>query len=138
MKIFFARLLALFLLAGAFNAYALSEREFNTPGINVVKARMQARHGQLQGYYNSGAVGLNLDGTIELRDEASVPLVFRRKLAALVDAENQDRDTLYGEISNAYAHPEWRVEVRAVFAKRWLKHAHRGWWIMSDHGWIQK
>jgi hypothetical protein len=121
-----------------FNTCTAIEFEFNTPAVKAVIASMQTRHEKLAKYYTSGAVGLNLDGTIALRDEASVPIAYRRTLSALVDAENQDRDKLYAEMSNANAHPEWRLEVQAVFARRWLALAHRGWWVMSDHGWIQK
>lgn len=112
--------------------------DVNTPGIQAIKVRMQARHGQLAAYYNSGAVGLNMDGTISLRDEASVPLAARRQLSALVEAENGDRERLYSEIANANGHPEWHNEIRRVFAPRWLNFAQRGWWMMSDRGWIQK
>jgi hypothetical protein len=136
MSSLFLKVGVLFILV--FNTCTAIEFEFNTPGVNAVVTSMQVRHEKLAKYYNSGAVGLNLDGTISLRDEASVPLAYRRTLSALVDAENEDRDKLYAEISNANAHPEWRVEVHAVFAKRWLMHAHHGWWVMSDHGWIQK
>jgi hypothetical protein len=128
--------LVIFLIAS--NLCVALPFELNTPGVNAVIASMQTRHTKLAAYYTSGAIGLNLDGTIALRDEASVPLASRRMLSALVDAENLDRDKLYAEISNANAHPEWHVEVQAVFARRWLTHAHQGWWVMSDHGWIQK
>jgi hypothetical protein len=132
------KFIALAILLIASSVYAAAPVEFNTPGVNAVVVSMQARHVKLAAYYTSGAIGLNLDGTIALRDEASVPLASRRMLSALVDAENLDRDKLYAEISNANAHPEWHVEVQAVFARRWLMHAHQGWWVMSDHGWIQK
>ena len=131
-------LASLFALTVALNAHALPEIEFNTPAVNAVKARMIARHAQLGPYYASGAVGLNMDGTIFLRDIASVPLAARRRLNELVDAENRDRDALYAEIANANAHPEWASEIRQVFAPRWIKHAQRGWWVMSDQGWVQK
>lgn len=131
-------LAALFALSAALNAYALPEIEYNTPAVHAVKARMIARHAQLGPYYASGAVGLNMDGTIFLRDIASVPLASRRRLNDLVDAENRDRDALYAEIANANAHPEWAPEIRKAFAPRWIKHAQRGWWVMSDQGWVQK
>lgn len=134
----FRYLLALFALVVSLNACAMADIEFNTPGVQAVKARIQARHAQLLPYYVSGAVGLNMDGTIVLRDIASVPLAARRNLNALVDAENRDRDTLYAEIANANGHPEWQSDIRNAFAPRWIKHAQRGWWVMSDNGWIQK
>ena len=121
-----------------FSAAHAEPIDASTPAVQTIKAKMHARHSQLLPYYASGAVGLNLDGTIFLRDIASVPLAARKGLNALVDAENQDRDALYGEISNSAAHPEWKPDVQRVFAPRWIAHAERGWWVMSDHGWIQK
>lgn len=134
----FNYLFALILLAATLDVYAAADIEVNTPAVRAVKARMQTRHAQLLPYYTSGAVGINTDGTIVLRDEASVPLAARHKLHDLVDAENLDRDALYAEIANANAHPEWQSAVQNVFAPRWIKFAQRNWWIMSDRGWIQK
>lgn len=130
------RYLSVLLLAVSLNAAA--DIEVNTPGVRAVEAQMQMRHAQLMPYYTSGAVGLNTDGSIVLRDIESVPLAARQKLQRLVDAENQDRDRLYAEIANANAHPEWQSAVRSAFAPRWINYAQHGWWIMSDHGWIQK
>ena len=130
--------LVLLALVVSFNACAMGDIEVNTPGVKAVETRIQARHAQLLPYYASGAVGLNMDGTIVLRDIASVPLAARKRLNELVNAENRDRDALYAEIANANAHPEWQSEIRNAFAPRWIAHAQRGWWVMSDNGWIQK
>ncbi len=128
----------LLLLALSFNACALENIQFDTPSVRAVEARMKSRHAELLPYYVSGAVGLNLDGTIVLRDIASVPLAARKHLNELVNAENKDREILYAEIANANAHPEWQSQIRNAFAPRWIAHAQRGWWVMSDDGWIQK
>src|SRR5487761_2492522 len=98
----------LFALVGALNVQAAADLEINTPGVNSIKASMHARYAHLAAYYASGAVGLTLDGMIELRDVASVPLAARQTLSGLVAAENQDRDALYAEIANANGHPEWK------------------------------
>lgn len=129
---------ALFCLVFALNVQAAADLEVNTPGINAIKASMQARHAQLADYYASGAVGLSMDGMIALRDPGSVPLASRQAVKALIAAENQDRDALYAEIANANAHPEWKSEIRSTFAQRWIQRAQRGWWVMSDNGWVQK
>ena len=131
-------LLALISLLTALNVFAAADLEVNTPGVNAIKASMQARHAQLAAYYASGAVGLTADGMIELRDAGSVPLAARQTVNALVAAENQDRDALYAEIANANAHPEWKAEIRSTFAQRWIQRAQRGWWVMSGNGWTQK
>ncbi len=131
-------LMGLCALLMALNVYAAADLEVNTPGVNAIKNSMMARHNQLAGYYASGAVGLTLDGMIEVRDAGSVPLAARQSVNALVAAENQDRSALYAEIANANGHPEWQGEIRSTFAQRWIQRAQRGWWYMSNQGWQQK
>ena len=138
MKNLFKKLLALVALVAAFNVFAAANLEVNTPAVNAIKASMQQRHGQLAGYYASGAVGLTMDGMVALRDPGAVPLAARQSVNALVAAENQDREALYAEIANANAHPEWQAEIRNTFAQRWIQRAQRGWWVMSNNGWVQK
>jgi len=129
---------AMLTLLAALNVYAAADIEVNTPAVNAIKASMQQRHGQLAGYYASGAVGLTMDGMVALRDPGAVPLAARQSVNALVAAENQDREALYAEIANANAHPEWQAEIRNTFAQRWIQRAQRGWWVMSNNGWVQK
>lgn len=131
-------LLSIVALAGSLNVCVAAGLEVNTPGVNAIKSRMHARHAQLATYYANGAVGLSMDGMIELRDPGSVPLAARQTVNALIAAENQDRDALYAEIANANAHPEWKSEIRSTFAQRWIQRAHGGWWVMSNNGWVQK
>lgn len=134
----FKYVVALFALVATLNVYAAADLEVNTPGVNAIKHSMQARHAHLAAYYASGAVGLTMDGMVELRDAASVPLAARRPLSGMVAAENQDRNALYAEIANANGHPEWQAEIRSTFAQRWIQRAHHGWWVMSNQGWVQK
>jgi len=129
---------AMLTLLAALNVYAAADIEVNTPAVNAIKASMQQRHGQLANYYASGAVGLTMDGMVALRDPGAVPLAARQSVNALVAAENQDREALYAEIANANAHPEWQAEIRNTFAQRWIQRAQRGWWVMSNNGWVQK
>lgn len=131
-------ILLLTLLLASFNVYCAADLEVNTPGVNAIKHSMQVRHAQLAAYYANGAVGLSIDGMIEMHDAGSVPLSARQTVNALIAAENQDRDSLYAEIANANAHPEWKSEIRHTFAHRWIKHAQRGWWVMTNNGWTQK
>lgn len=138
MKNLLKNLFALVMLVAAFNVFAAADLEVNTPGVNAVKASMQARHSQLAPYYNSGAVGIAFDGSIILRDAASVPLSQRQTVSALVAAENRDRNSLYAEIANANGHPEWQAEIRSTFAQRWIQLAQRGWWVHNGSGWSQK
>ena len=130
-------IVAIVALTAALNVFAAADLEVNTPGVNAIKQSMQARHAQLAGHYNSGAVGLTADGLIALRDAGAVPLAQRQAVNALVAAENNDRNALYAEIANANNHPEWQAEIRSTFAQRWIQRAQPGWWVQSG-GWQQK
>lgn len=120
-------------------AFAAADLEINTPGISSLKSTMQGRHGQLAGFYASGAVGLTRDGLVAVRDASLVPLAQRQMLNSLVAAENQDRLALYREIARANGHPEWEEEVRSTFSQRWVQKAATGWWYLNPAGtWVRK
>lgn len=120
-------------------AQAAADLEINTPAISSLKQGMQQRHGELAGYYASGAVGLTRDGLVAVRDAALVPLAQRQAVNGLVVAENLDRQALYREIARANGHPEWEEEIRATFAQRWVQKAAPGWWYQNHSGaWVRK
>lgn len=126
------------LLATPF-ALAAADLEINTPGISAIKSAMQARHGELAGFYASGAVGLTRDALVAMHDANAVPLAQRQKVNSLVAAENNDRNALYKEIASANGHPEWEAEVRNTFAQRWVQKAQSGWWYQDAGGaWAKK
>ena len=138
MKAMFKYLLVLIALVSTLNAYAAADLRVHTPTVDAIKASMHARHEQLFAYLDNGAIGLSMDGMVELRDAGAVPIAARQSLNALIAAENQDRDALYAEIANANGHPEWKAEIRSTFAQRWIQRAHSGWWVMTNNGWTQK
>jgi len=110
-----------------------------TPGINQLKSRMKQRHNRLSPYYNSGAVGMESNGLITLRDATAVPLQERNTAKKLVADENRDRSQLYEEIARANGHPEWETDIRNTFARRWIDHAPAGWWYRDPQGnWHRK
>lgn len=119
-------------------AHAAADLEINTPAIAAVKNSMQARHGNLAGFYSSGAIGLTKDGLIAVKDASAVPLKDRQSLNSLVSAENNDRNTLYKEIAAANGHPEWEAEIRSTFAQRWVQKAQPGWWYQDSNGWAKR
>ncbi len=111
----------------------------STPGINKLKSAMSARHEQLKPFYNSGAVGMDRNGFITIRDESAIPLKDRNTVKRLVNDENKDRERLYGEIATANGHPEWEEDIQAIFASRWVANAPSGWWYKNESGsWTQK
>lgn len=111
----------------------------STPGINKLKNAMSARHEKLKPFYNSGAVGMDRNGFITIRDESAIPLKDRNTVKKLVSDENKDREALYREVAEANGHPEWENDIQAIFASRWVANAPGGWWYRNQAGkWVQK
>jgi uncharacterized protein len=120
-------------------AQAQADLDISSPAIRKLVASMESRHGQLEPYYGSGAIGLTADGLIEARDPNAVPLAERNLLRKLVADDNADRNALYREIASANGHPEWEPDIRATFAQRWVARARAGWWYRNAAGqWTQK
>lgn len=113
--------------------------DISSPAIRRIEASMQARHRELEPYYTSGAVGLNRDGLVEIRDANAVPLAERNHVRKLVADENTDRNNLYREIAVANDNPQWEPRIREVFARRWIERARSGWYYRDGDGnWQQK
>jgi len=106
--------------------------------IDKLRISMKQRFKKLQPHFNSGALGFSSDGLVALRDVSALPLSQRAKLNPLLAAENRDRKALYQALARANDHPEWENQIRATFAKRWVKNAASGWWYQGANGWQQK
>lgn len=119
-------------------ANAVPDLDMNTPAISAIKNSMQARHSQLAPHYASGAIGLTQDGLIAVRDTTAVPLKDRQGINALVAAENSDRNAIYKEIATGNGHPEWRSDIQATFAGRWVDKAQAGWYYQNAGAWLKK
>jgi uncharacterized protein YdbL (DUF1318 family) len=120
-------------------AHAQADLNVSTPAIRQLTQSMEARHGQLKKYYDSGAIGFTQDGLIEVRDQNLIPLPERNAARKLVAEENADRASLYREIATANNHPEWEVDIRKTFAERWISKAAAGWYYQDAKGnWQRK
>jgi uncharacterized protein YdbL (DUF1318 family) len=114
--------------------------DISSPEIRAITSSMQTRFGQLQKYFDSGAVGMTSNGMIDVRDASGVALPERAALNRLVSEDNRDREALYKAIATANNHPEWYDNIRQTFAKRWVERGARpGWYYQSAGGaWAQK
>jgi uncharacterized protein YdbL (DUF1318 family) len=114
--------------------------DISSAEIRALTASMNARFGQLQKYFDSGAVGLTQNGLIEVRDASAAPLPERPVVTRLVAEDNRDREALYNEIAKANGHPEWAADIRKTFARRWVERGARtGWYYQNAAGaWVQK
>ena len=124
--------------ANAASDSSAADLNASTPAVRALTAAMEARHPLLERYYTSGAVGLEDDGLVALRELSLVPLPERNAVRKLVDDENADRETLYAEIARANGHPEWLADIRATFADRWAAKAKTGWWVRRAGVWTQR
>ncbi len=137
------RLLSFFgliaLLVVTNSVWAQANLDVNTPGITAITNSMKARNAQLQGAYQSGAVGFAKDGNVAVRDAGALPLKDRAAISGLVAQENQDRAALYKEIAKANGHPEWEGDIRNTFAQRFIQKAAAGWYVQDGSGnWVKK
>jgi uncharacterized protein YdbL (DUF1318 family) len=114
--------------------------DISSPEIRAITGSMQARFGQLQKFFDSGALGMTNSGLIEVRDASTVSLPDRGLLTRLVSEDNRDREALYSEIAKANGHPEWEADIRKTFAKRWVERGARAGWYYQNAsgGWVQK
>ncbi len=127
------------LLVPAANAQAAANLDVNTPEIRAVTASLAARYQQLRPYLDSGAVGLTVDGHVDVRDANAVPLAERANVKRLVAEDNRDRDMLYAEVAKANGHPEWKNDIQTTFARRWIERAAPGTHYQDASGaWKQK
>lgn len=120
-------------------ANAQADIDISSPAIRALTASMKGRAGELEPFFDSGAVGLTSDGLVELRDVNSVPLADRNRARKLVSDDNSDRNSLYREIAGANGHPEWESDIRSTFAARWIANARAGWYYKKGSGdWARK
>jgi uncharacterized protein len=114
--------------------------DISSPEIRAITGSMQARFGQLQKFFDSGALGMTNNGLVEVRDASAVALPDRGLLTRLVSEDNRDREALYAEIAKANGHPEWAADIRKTFSKRWVERGARpGWYYQNAGGaWVQK
>ncbi|HWN06790.1 MAG TPA: YdbL family protein [Steroidobacteraceae bacterium] len=120
-------------------AHAQADIDVSSPAIRALTSSMKSRAGQLDPFFDSGAIGLTADGLVEIRDANAVALADRNKLRKLVADDNADRNSLYREIASANGHPEWEADIRSTFAERWIAKAGAGWYHKSKSGdWKKK
>jgi uncharacterized protein YdbL (DUF1318 family) len=120
-------------------AYAAQDIDVTTPEIRALRDDMKARFDQLAPSLDSGHVGIDAKGYLNLRTTEGLDLKQRADTKRLVDAENQDRKRLYLEIAKANGFPEKADEIEAIFADAWRDKAGKGWYLQEDKGnWAKK
>jgi uncharacterized protein YdbL (DUF1318 family) len=129
-----------FLNAFAPRAEAQGSPNFDasSPEVTALENSLAKRFQQLKSFYDSGAIGMDENGLVEIRDRNLIPLKDRNSVLQLVSAQNNDWNALYQEIADLNGHPEWVDNIRRTFASRWVAKANKGWWYREGGSWRQK
>jgi uncharacterized protein YdbL (DUF1318 family) len=130
-----------FALLGPAEAFA-EEADINvtTPAIRTLKESIKKRADALKPFLDRGNAGLSNDGLVLVRTAEGLSLKDKAMLTRLVEAENNDRNTLYREIAKANNFPPEKVtDIKKIFAGSWIKQARKGWWVQNPDGaWSRK
>jgi uncharacterized protein YdbL (DUF1318 family) len=112
----------------------------SNPSIRAIKDSIKARSETIKPFMDRGNIGIASDGLLTIRNSDGLNLKERAEIKQLVDAENRDRENLYGEIAKANnISSESIPKIKAIFAKSWLEQARPGWWIQDSQGnWRKK
>lgn len=112
----------------------------SNPAIRALKDSIKQRSGAIRPYMDRGNIGIAQDGMLGIRNTDGLDLKARAEIKQLVDAENRDREALYGEIAKANGIPTSNVpKIKSIFAKSWIDQAQTGWWIQDSQGnWRKK
>jgi uncharacterized protein YdbL (DUF1318 family) len=122
-------------------AYA-QEADINVsnPAIRALKDSIKQRSNAIKPYMDRGNIGIGQDGLLRIRSTDGLNLKERAEAQQLVEAENRDREALYGEIAKANNISKENIpKIKSIFAKSWIEQAQPGWWIQDTQGnWKKK
>jgi len=112
----------------------------SNPAIRALKDSIRNRSSAIKPFMDRGNIGIALDGLLAIRSPDGLNLKERAETKQLVDAENRDRENLYGEIAKANNISRDSIpRIKAIFARSWLDQAQSGWWIQDPQGvWRRK
>jgi uncharacterized protein YdbL (DUF1318 family) len=112
----------------------------SNPAIRALKDSIKDRSGAIKPFMDRGNIGIAQDGMLTIRSADGLNLKERAETKQLVDAENRDRENLYGEIAKANNISRESIpRIKAIFARSWLDQAQSGWWIQDGQGnWKKK
>jgi uncharacterized protein YdbL (DUF1318 family) len=107
----------------------------STAAIRKLKAAMSDRAAQLKPFLRKGVVGISNQGLLVIRDQDGLSLRDKAEVRKAVEAENQDRMTLYREIAQANNLSSTDVpRIQKIFADTWIEKAEPGWPVQSADG----
>jgi uncharacterized protein YdbL (DUF1318 family) len=104
------------------SAWAEDATSVSNPTIRALKEKLKSNYQQMKPFYQKGMVKEGSDGYVSATNTGGLNLKEKRDLNSLVDAENQYRRQLYGEVARALKiDPSQINKVAEIFAKEWQK-----------------
>ncbi|MCY7387454.1 MAG: YdbL family protein [Burkholderiales bacterium] len=132
-------LIACLIAAPGVSAQSAPDLDINSAAIVSLAKSLANRFAHLRPHLDTGVIGLTHDGSVALRDSASLDVKVLLVLDVLIAEENKDRATLYREIARANRRPEWESDLRTTFGRRWISRMPAGWFYRNEQGqWVRK
>ena len=101
-------------------AWAEEVTTVTNPTIRATKQRMKNRYSQMKPYFQKRLFTEGDNGYVILGDTSGLGLKEKRDLKGLMDAENNDRETLYAEVAKALKIDASQInKIEKIFAKQW-------------------
>ncbi len=116
--------------------------DIGTPPVIAVKHSLAQRQSRLIRFYDTGIMGLDINGMVKVRDQERLNrqhLSVQQAAGKTIDQENPDRMSLIYAIAEAHGGKDAVPVVREMMAKRWRAQFKSGWWLEDENGvWHQK
>ncbi len=108
--------------------------------IRGLKNSIAQNHQQLLPYYNSGNIGINNQGYLEIINKTGLNIKDTAKLRRIISQDNETREKLYTEVAASMNIPGSEIiKIKNIFADVWQKRAPAGWFIQDASGnWKKK
>lgn len=124
---------------GPATAHAADAKTVSNAAIRNLKQQIVENYKQMKPFYESGNLGIDSKGLLEIRNTDGLNIQQVAQLKRLVSSDNKARQQLYAEVAKALGVESSQVsKVQDIFAQEWQSKAPAGYWIQQSGGWRQK
>ena len=110
-----------------------------TPAMRQLIAARKQRFPNLMPFFESGVLGENNRGLVEVRELDQLSLQEKGRVKTLVQQENSDRQQLYRVLAEANNISQERIaDIATIFAGVNRQEARAGWWMQQANGTWEK
>jgi uncharacterized protein YdbL (DUF1318 family) len=130
----------MFDLIATASADAEANIKVNSDKALKIKDRLASRVEEVLAQKRAGVLGETNDGLLELKGADKVKPLLKKKIEAMVAAENADRTELYAEVAASNGIAKGRIkDIQKSFARSFQAESPSGTWAQdSDGKWAQK